>query len=165
MPPTLTGQTRSGFSCSRENSTSARPRDTMRSRSINLSSRSAPPSPPLSAPNRSPLSVPGKRTHLFKHSADGCTAGSLSTRTTHPHVVNLFQRILDALSLSVRIETPFKFSTKGRSWLTERTKNTLRASAPNHHVHCSRPSAGRYQRSVPRQALWLLRPLHHRRPR
>jgi hypothetical protein len=39
--------------------------------------------------------------------------GSLSTRTTHPVFIGLFQNLLNAAGLRVRIENPYQFKTKG----------------------------------------------------
>lgn len=39
--------------------------------------------------------------------------GSLSTRTTHPYYLRLFQDLLHAVGLRVNIQNPFQFKTKG----------------------------------------------------
>lgn len=39
--------------------------------------------------------------------------GSLSTRTTHPIIIGMLQRLLDAAGLRVRIENPYQLKTKG----------------------------------------------------
>jgi 7-cyano-7-deazaguanine synthase in queuosine biosynthesis len=39
--------------------------------------------------------------------------GSLSTRTTHPFFLRLFQKLLDAAGLHVQVENPYQFRTKG----------------------------------------------------
>jgi 7-cyano-7-deazaguanine synthase in queuosine biosynthesis len=43
----------------------------------------------------------------------GGRLGSLSTRTTHPVVLSLLQQLLNAAGLRVRIESPYRFKTKG----------------------------------------------------
>lgn len=43
----------------------------------------------------------------------GGRMGSLSTRTAHPLVLSLFQQILEAAGLKVRIVNPYRFKTKG----------------------------------------------------
>jgi 7-cyano-7-deazaguanine synthase in queuosine biosynthesis len=121
--------------------------DTMRSRSIIFLALGTAVASTLSAEPIT-LSVPENGLISLNIPLTDARAGSLSTRTTHPHVVNLFQRVLDALSLSVRIETPFKFSTKGEILVNGTDQNTLRASART-TMSCSRPSAGRYQRLSP----------------
>jgi hypothetical protein len=74
--------------------------------------------------------------------------GSLSTRTTHPVFLGLFQRLLDAAGLRVRVENPYQFRTKGemlagcadQEFLR---KNARRATscarfARNGYRHCGR---------------------------
>ena len=39
--------------------------------------------------------------------------GSLSTRTTHPVFVRMFQELLDAAALKVTVKNPYQFKTKG----------------------------------------------------
>jgi 7-cyano-7-deazaguanine synthase in queuosine biosynthesis len=39
--------------------------------------------------------------------------GSLSTRTTHPHLISSLQAVLDGVSLGVRLHNPYGFKTKG----------------------------------------------------
>ena len=43
----------------------------------------------------------------------GARLGSLSTRTTHPVVFGLLQKLLDAAGLRVRMENPYQLATKG----------------------------------------------------
>lgn len=43
----------------------------------------------------------------------GSRLGSLSTKTTHPVFLGLFQQLLDAAGLNVRLENPYQFKTKG----------------------------------------------------
>jgi 7-cyano-7-deazaguanine synthase in queuosine biosynthesis len=38
---------------------------------------------------------------------------SLSTRTTHPHFLRMFQDLLDNLNIEVHVENPYQFVTKG----------------------------------------------------
>lgn len=39
--------------------------------------------------------------------------GSWSTRTTHPHAIALFRQVLALAAIDVRVETPYRFRTKG----------------------------------------------------
>ncbi|MGL4318241.1 MAG: Qat anti-phage system QueC-like protein QatC [Pseudomonas sp.] len=39
--------------------------------------------------------------------------GALSTRTTHPHFLALFQKVLDTVGLPVRVDNPYALQTKG----------------------------------------------------
>lgn len=43
----------------------------------------------------------------------GARLGSLTTRTTHPIVLGLLQRLIDAAGLRVRVENPYHLKTKG----------------------------------------------------
>lgn len=43
----------------------------------------------------------------------GLRLGSLSTRTSHPVVLALLQRVLDAAGLRIRLENPYAYRTKG----------------------------------------------------
>lgn len=47
----------------------------------------------------------------------GGRVGSLSTRTTHPVVFALFQELLDAVQLRVRVTNPYRLKTKGEMLL------------------------------------------------
>ena len=66
--------------------------------------------------------------------------GSLSTRTTHPVFLGLFQRLLDAAALRVRIENPYQFKTKGQMLTGCRNQQLLIQYA--HET----TSCGRYKR-------------------
>jgi len=66
--------------------------------------------------------------------------GSLSTRTSHPVVLALLQQILDAAGLRVRIESPYRFKTKGEM-LTECADQSLLTT--NAHITTS---CGRFKR-------------------
>ena len=39
--------------------------------------------------------------------------GALSTRTTHPHFLGLFQQLLDVVGLPVLVNNPYSLKTKG----------------------------------------------------
>jgi len=43
----------------------------------------------------------------------GARLGSLSTRTTHPVVLGLLQRLIDVAGLRVRVQNPYQLKTKG----------------------------------------------------
>jgi len=74
--------------------------------------------------------------------------GSLSTRTTHPIFVGLFQRLLNAADLKVSIRNPYRFKTKGemlsackdQGFLVEHASATTSCSryARNGWRHCGR---------------------------
>ena len=63
--------------------------------------------------------------------------GALSTRTTHPHFLNLIQSILDALEIPVRISNPYAVRTKGEMLAHCRDTETLSMVA-EHTVSCGK---------------------------
>lgn len=67
--------------------------------------------------------------------------GSLSTRTTHPEFLGLFQSLLKAARLNVQIENPYQFKTKG-AMLTECAEQVFLTK----HAHLT-TSCGRYARN------------------
>ncbi|HUE10968.1 MAG TPA: Qat anti-phage system QueC-like protein QatC [Steroidobacteraceae bacterium] len=67
--------------------------------------------------------------------------GSLSTRTTHPEFLGLFQSLLDAARLNIRIENPYQFKTKG-AMLAECSDQAFLGK----HAHLT-TSCGRYARN------------------
>lgn len=70
----------------------------------------------------------------------GSRLGSLSTRTTHPVFLRLFQEVLHAAELRVRLETPYQFATKGEMLRNCKDQELLRETAPRS------TSCGRYAR-------------------
>lgn len=69
--------------------------------------------------------------------------GSSSTRTTHPHFIELYRSILKKLSIPVTLALPYRFKTKGEMLAEVRDLDTLRLTAPL-TMSCSHPEAGRY---------------------
>ncbi|MBU7595877.1 Qat anti-phage system QueC-like protein QatC [Metabacillus halosaccharovorans] len=65
--------------------------------------------------------------------------GSSSTRTTHPHYLDLLQSLLKAINIKVVIKNPYQFKTKGEmvkeckeiSFLEENIVNTMSCSHPD----------------------------------
>lgn len=55
--------------------------------------------------------------------------GSLSTRTSHPVVLDLLQQVLGATGLRIRIASPYQFKTKGEMLAECRNQVLLRAKA------------------------------------
>lgn len=68
--------------------------------------------------------------------------GSHSTRTTHPHYLNLMQDLFNDLQLGVVISNPYQFKTKGEM-LSECANSNLVQSTKT--MSCSHPS-GRFQK-------------------
>jgi hypothetical protein len=66
-------------------------------------------------------------------------SGSLSTRTTHPHFMNLYQGLLDEIGLSIHLETPFRYKTKGEILLGSKNPKVLEEGIPFTHS-CSQPT-------------------------
>lgn len=70
----------------------------------------------------------------------GARVGSLSTRTTHPVVLALFQQIMTSAGLRVDVTNPYQFKTKGEMLAECRDQTLLQ-----HHAHLS-TSCGRFLR-------------------
>lgn len=69
----------------------------------------------------------------------GGRIGSLSTRTTHPVVFALLQRLMDSAGLRVRIVNPYQFKTKG-----EMLRDCLDQTLLEAHAHQT-TSCGRFK--------------------
>ncbi|HEV7486311.1 MAG TPA: Qat anti-phage system QueC-like protein QatC [Thermoanaerobaculia bacterium] len=74
--------------------------------------------------------------------------GSFSTRTTHPHMIELFRAVLKEIGVDVTIELPYRFATKGEMLRQCRDQNTLAAGLPL-TMSCARPAAGRFDHHSP----------------
>lgn len=70
----------------------------------------------------------------------GSRLGSLSTRTCHPVVLALLQRMLEAAGLRVRFENPYAYKTKGEMLAGSARQEDLRT-----HAHQT-TSCGRFKR-------------------
>jgi 7-cyano-7-deazaguanine synthase in queuosine biosynthesis len=70
-------------------------------------------------------------------------AGTHSTRTTHPHTINLFRRLLSALGIVVVLRTPYRFVTKGEMLRDCKDQTALKAGVHS-TISCSSPQAGRF---------------------
>jgi len=66
--------------------------------------------------------------------------GSLSTRTTHPIFLKMFQELIDNAELNVKIENPYQFMTKGQM-----LSNCSNQALLKKHAYKS-TSCGRYKR-------------------
>lgn len=67
--------------------------------------------------------------------------GSHSTRTTHPHYLQMIQELFNQIGLNVTLNNPYQFKTKGEM-LNECQNAALVASTET--MSCSHPAAGRY---------------------
>lgn len=70
-------------------------------------------------------------------------AGTHSTRTTHPHTINLFRQLVIALGLDVPLVTPYRFLTKGEMLRDCKDQSALKAGV-HATMSCSSPQAGRF---------------------
>lgn len=69
--------------------------------------------------------------------------GTHSTRTTHPHTINLFRELLKALEVPVALVTPYRFTTKGEMLRDCKDQTTLKEGIHS-TMSCSRPQSGRF---------------------
>lgn len=76
--------------------------------------------------------------------------GSLSTRTTHPYLMALYRELLAELGLTVPIEMPYQFATKGEMLRNSRNPVVLQAGA-HWTLSCAHPGVGRYAGGRPDQ--------------
>jgi 7-cyano-7-deazaguanine synthase in queuosine biosynthesis len=97
-----------------------------------------------------PLMVPENGFISLNPALTLCRTGSASTRTTHPHFLSLFQRVLTSLGLGVEVDLPYRFLTKGQM-----AREVLNEDAFRDGVHltvsCSHPEVGRFQGASPGQ--------------
>ena len=70
--------------------------------------------------------------------------GSLSTRTTHPYVIDSLRHLLKALGMTTNIEMPYRFQTKGEMMKQCTDQIALAATTPL-TMSCSHPEVGRWQ--------------------
>lgn len=68
--------------------------------------------------------------------------GTSSTRTTHPHYMNLFQALLNQIGIPVLIRNPYQFCTKGEMLINCRNQDFLQENIA-HTMSCSHPDNGR----------------------
>jgi 7-cyano-7-deazaguanine synthase in queuosine biosynthesis len=72
-------------------------------------------------------------------------AGTHSTRTTHPHTIDLYRQLLSALGIKTPLRTPYRFATKGEMLKDCKDQATLKAGI-HATMSCSRPQAGRFHK-------------------
>lgn len=71
--------------------------------------------------------------------------GTHSTRTTHPHTICLYRKVLQALGISVELKTPYRFMTKGEMLGNCKDQDALK-SGIHSTMSCSHPQAGRFHK-------------------
>jgi hypothetical protein len=69
--------------------------------------------------------------------------GSFSTRTTHPYLIALMRELLQTLGISVGIELPYRFKTKGEL-IGECANLQVAATGLSATMSCSHPGANRF---------------------
>ncbi|MGI0485509.1 Qat anti-phage system QueC-like protein QatC [Pantanalinema rosaneae CENA516] len=74
--------------------------------------------------------------------------GSLSTRTTHPHFISLYQELLDSIGLKNPVELPYQFQTKGEMFKQVANYDLL-SKLVDITMSCSHPESGRYLGKAP----------------
>jgi len=74
--------------------------------------------------------------------------GSFSTRTTHPHFIALYRKVLSSLKIPTPIELPYRFLTKGEMLLGAPDQAILRQGTPL-TMSCAHPEAGRHHKVAP----------------
>jgi hypothetical protein len=75
---------------------------------------------------------------------DPLRVGALSTRTTHPHYIDLWNQLLAAVGFSAQISNPYWDQTKGEMVSNCRNKPLLR-DVVELSMSCSSPSKGRWK--------------------
>lgn len=78
----------------------------------------------------------------------GSRSGSLSTRTTHPHLFILLREVLGHLGIRTPLVLPYRFKTKGEMLLECTDPDALRDSAAL-TMSCSHPESGRFRGGTP----------------
>lgn len=71
--------------------------------------------------------------------------GTSSTRTTHPHYMEMFQKLLDLIELQVKLVNPYQFKTKGEMLLDCKNQYFVKDNLEN-TMSCSHPDIGRMQK-------------------
>jgi hypothetical protein len=95
-----------------------------------------------------PLSVPENGLVSLNVPLTGTRLSSLSTRTTHPHFVGLYRRLLGEIGLTTPVELPYRFRTKGEMLADARNQDLMRQAA-RFTMSCAHPEAGRHERAAP----------------
>jgi 7-cyano-7-deazaguanine synthase in queuosine biosynthesis len=88
--------------------------------------------------------------------------GSLSTKTTHPYFIRLYNRLLENLGINVTLVTPYRFKTKGEMF-SECKNQTLLENTVRHSMSCSHPEYSRWKGMNPRTHCGLCLPCIVRR--
>ena len=98
------------------------------------------------------LNVPLTNTRLSSH----------STRTTHPHYIELFNKILTALNIKTTLLNPYQFLTKGEMLQNCSSQEMLKSNFKT-TVSCAHPDTSRWSRESPGKACGYCTPCIIRR--
>ena len=71
-------------------------------------------------------------------------SGSLSTKTTHPYTISLYNDLLKGLGINVTVINPFQFKTKGEM-LNESKDFEFLKNVSNETMSCSHSTAARWE--------------------
>ena len=71
--------------------------------------------------------------------------GTSSTRTTHPHYMELFQNLLELIEIPIRLVNPYQFKTKGEMLLECKNQMFVKSNLEN-TMSCSHPDIGRMKK-------------------
>jgi 7-cyano-7-deazaguanine synthase in queuosine biosynthesis len=71
--------------------------------------------------------------------------GACSTRTTHPHFMNLLSEAFDSVGLTIAIENPFRLNTKAEALGDCQNQDLLRSLIES-SISCAHPEVGRWSR-------------------
>lgn len=98
--------------------------------------------------DRVPLLVPENGFISLNPPLTPARTGSASTRTTHPHYVDLFRGVLVGLGIATEVELPYRFQTKGQ--MAQGVLNpTAFSDGVRLTVSCSHPEVGRFRGKTP----------------
>lgn len=78
----------------------------------------------------------------------GARTGSLSTRTTHPHYIELFRKLLIGLKIDTPISLPYRHITKGEMLRQVKHRDVLDKTL-SITMSCSHPTIGRFAGTTP----------------
>jgi 7-cyano-7-deazaguanine synthase in queuosine biosynthesis len=74
--------------------------------------------------------------------------GSFSTRTTHPHFINLVRQLVAAVNIPVHLQLPYRFQTKGEMVAACANQAVLARGVPS-TMSCSHPESNRFRAHDP----------------
>lgn len=95
-----------------------------------------------------PLYVPENGLISLNVPLTAARSGSLSTRTTHPHYVLLYRRLLKAIGISNPVVLPYRLKTKGEM-LADCTNQAALAKAAPLTMSCAHSEGSRWEGTSP----------------